>query len=245
MRYSLTLIALFFVCTLTGQVITGLVVDADNVPLPSAQLVLKNGSKIAAFTMTDADGKYRLEITTTLTDSSSLEIRYFGYAPKVFPVTDIKQSNLSRIVIKEKGVDLKEIVVAAQSLPQIIKGDTISFQTNAYRDGSEEKIEDVIAKLPGVEVAADGKITVLGKPLDRILVDGEDLFDKSYRLLSKNVPADLVTQIDVLSNYHPDELTGDLTGQKETVLNLEMDENRKGFVFGEVSGEPAVLTTGI
>lgn len=237
MQHLLSLLAFLFVSQLAGQTITGVVVDADNQPLPSAQLVLKSGSKIAGFSMSGADGDYSLKLPATISDSTTLEVRYFGYAPKVFLAADLTQETLARIVIKEKGVDLKEVVVSAEALPQITKGDTISFQTDAYSDGSEDKIEDVIAKLPGVEVTEEGKITVNGKQLDRILVDGEDLFDKNYKLLSKNVPANLVTQIDVLSDYHPDELIGDLAGQTEMALNLKLDEDRKGFVFGEVNGE--------
>lgn len=237
MRYGITLIVLFFVCSLTGQPISGLVVDSDNDPLPSAQIVMKTGSKIVAFAMSDANGKYLLELPAAITDSTILEVRYFGYAPRVFTCGQLRPEILARIVLEDKGVELKEVVVSARALPQVTRGDTISFQTDAYRDGSEDKIEDLLAKLPGVEVAENGKITVQGKQLDRILVDGEDVFDKNYRLLSKNVPANLVSQVDVLSNYSPDELTGDLSGRKEMALNLELDENRKGLVFGEVVGE--------
>lgn len=215
--------------------LTGWVADIDKQPLPSAQLILKNGEKIIGFGMTNAEGTFTLELPNTVSDTTTLEARYFGYATKSFPSSAWGDGSNLRITLRAENVELKEVVVSADALPQLIKEDTISFRTEAYRDGSEDKIEDVIAKLPGVEVNDNGDISVNGKALDRILLDGEDVFDRSYKTLSRNVPANYVEQIDVLNNYQPDQLTGDLNGTGETVMDLRLDPARKSLAFGSVS----------
>ena len=216
--------------------ISGRIIDQSGTALPSAQLILRNGEQIIGFGMSDGEGRFEVEVPAKADTTTTLEARFFGYAPRRLPLGEAMASAPLEIQLSEEGVDLKEVVVAADALPQLVKDDTISFRTEAYRDGSEDKIEDVIAKLPGVEVSEAGDITVDGKPLDRILLEGEDIFDRSYQTLSRNVPADYVTQIDVLSNYQPDQLTGDLQGQGETVMNLKLDPARKSLFFGNVDG---------
>ncbi|MEM6770381.1 MAG: hypothetical protein AAF597_07355, partial [Bacteroidota bacterium] len=216
------------------QKLNGLVTDTDQAPLPSAQLILKNGEDIIGFAMTDAGGEFTLELPAAATAATVLKTRYFGYATYTLPASKWKDGRGLRITLKAANVELKEVVVSADALPQLVKEDTISFRTSAYRDGTEDKIEDVIAKLPGVEVNEAGDISVNGKPLDRILLDGEDVFDRSYKTLSQNVKADYVEQIDVLNNYQSDQLTGDLNGSGELVMDLRLDPARKSIAFGNV-----------
>lgn len=237
----LLLFSLFFVAIVNAQSadlpeqLTGSVTDATGQGLPSTQLILKNDDKIIGFGMTDADGKYTIKLPATTVATTLLEARYFGYAVKFVPASAWGNGSDLTIILTEENVELREVVVSADALPQVIKDDTISFKTSAYRDGTEDKIEDVIAKLPGVEVKDNGDITVDGKPLDRILLDGDDVFDRNYKTLSRNVPAGYVEQIDVLSNYQPDQLTGDLNGTGETVMDLRLDPAAKSVVFGEVN----------
>lgn len=242
-RNFLFAVCCFLSISLSAQVLTGLVEDQGNLPLPSAQVMLRQGETIKAFAMTGADGAFSLDLASVVSDSFMVEVRYFGYAPKRIALADIDLNEVLVIILKEQGVELKEVVVSAEALPQITKGDTLIYRTDAYRDGSEKKIEEVIAKLPGVEVGEDGSIKVKGKPLDRILIDGEDLFDKNYKLLSRNVPANLVDRIDVISDYQQDGLVGDLSTESETVLNLNLDPDKKRPLFGEVSGQLGNSTT--
>jgi hypothetical protein len=242
-RAFLFAVCCFLSVTVSTQSLNGLVKDGSNLTLPSAQVLLRNGEAIKAFAMTGADGTFTLDVTAADSDSSVVEIRYFGYAPRRIALKEIDLEEVFTVILKEQGVELKEVVVSAAALPKISKGDTLIYRTDAYRDGSEKKIEEVIAKLPGVEVDEEGKIKVKGKPLDRILVDGEDLFDKNYTLLSRNVPADLVDRIDVINNYQQDVLIGDLSTESEIVLNLNLDPEKKRPVFGEVGGQLGNNTT--
>lgn len=242
-RYLLFAVCCFLSIPMSAQALNGLVKDGSNLPLPSAQVMLRHGEAIKAFAMTGADGTFTLDLTAADSDSSIVEIRYFGYAPRRIALKEIDLKEVLVVILEGQGVELNEVVVSAAALPKISKGDTLIYRTDAYRDGSEKKIEEVIAKLPGVEVDEDGSIKVKGKPLDRILVDGEDLFDKNYTLLSRNVPADLVDRIDIISNYQQDVLIGDLSTESEIVLNLNLDPEKKRPVFGEVSGQLGNNTT--
>jgi hypothetical protein len=236
-RFVLPLLLCLFSLGLTAQTYTGTVVDSEGLGLPNAQLVFRTGQEIKGFSITDANGDFTLEFPASLTDSTVLEVRYFGFATTLIPANQITEAKLRKIVLRDEAVELKEVVVSANILPQVTRGDTIAFNTKAYSDGSEDKIEDLLAKLPGIEVDDNGKIKVQGKPLDRILIDGEDLFDKDYKLLSRNVPADFVTRIEVMPNYQTDALVGDLEGQGGVALNLKLDPSKNGIAFGELNGK--------
>jgi len=222
---------------INAQVFLGKVLDQEGLTLPSAQIALKVGAKIKSFAITDAQGEFSLSVPQELTDSTTLEVRYFGYASFLLRGNEITGEALQQIVLRDAAVELREVIVSAAIIPSMERGDTVVFNTAAYRDGSEKKIDAVIAKLPGVEVDDNGRIKVQGKPLDRILINGEDVFDSNYKLLSQNVPADFVNQIEVLSNYQADELVGDLEGSGTTTLNLKLDPSKKGLAFGEINGE--------
>ncbi len=236
-RFHLLLCLLVSLNILSAQSISGIVLETANAPLPSAQILLRQGGKISAFTMSDNKGEFTLDVSTSSSDSSMIEVRYFGYNTYTSFLSDLDLQQRLTVVLAGKRLELKEVVVSAKALPQIKKGDTLIYQTDAYRDGTEKKIEEVIAKLPGAEIDEAGNIKIKGKALDRILLDGEDLFDKNYKLLSKNVPADFVDRIDVMENHHQDELIGDLSGQKELALNLHLDPEKKRPLFGEIGAE--------
>lgn len=231
------LLLLFFLgclsCCSWAQDIRGEVILEDSAPLMSVQVIVRVNEKIVGFSSTDINGKFRLSVNTE-SDTVDLEARYLGFKP--WKTTILLSVDLEplKIVLREAVVGLKEVEVSASLLPRVEKNDTIVHRTENYRDGNERKVEELIAKLPGIEVGKNGAIKYNDIPLDRILVDGEDLFDKNYTLLSQNVPADLVDQIDIITDHQSDKLIGDLNSTGELALNLHLDPDKKRPIFGEL-----------
>ena len=211
--------------------VTGTVKDTDGDPLVAAQVILTEGAEIRGYTLAGATGEFDLPLPARLTDSASIEVRMFGFASFRTPLPG--GGKPLRVTLTAEGVEMETVEISASALPMSQREDTLMFSTASYTDGTEEKVEDVLKKLPGVEVNEEGQVTVQGQAIDRVLVDGDDAFGRNYRLATKNISAGFVDRIDVIANYTDDELTGDLQANKELVLNLNLSNGKKGILFGE------------
>ncbi|MBC6993749.1 TonB-dependent receptor [Neolewinella lacunae] len=215
-----------------NKLLTGQVLDSEGAVLASAQLVLLEGSTIKGYTLTDVDGKFELALGDTPAGALTLEVRMFGYATFSRPLAELKSPVNFRLV--PVPIEFATVEVTADALPISQREDTLMFNTGSYTDGTEEKVEDMLKKLPGVEVDEQGTISVQGKAIDRVLIDGEDAFGRNYRLATQNINAGFVNRVDVISNFTEDQLTGDLDQNKELVLDLKLEDSRKKIIFGEV-----------
>lgn len=131
---------------------------------------------------------------------------------------------------------LEEITIKAAKLPEVVvKQDTLEFHAGAYGVREGAAIEEVIRKLPGVEVTADGKIRVEGREVTRILVDGRDFFGADMESTLKNLPASMVHKVQVVDRKsEKDRLTGFENDEREKIINLTIKPDKKRGLFGNV-----------
>lgn len=142
------------------------------------------------------------------------------------PVAD-KSYTVNFILQKDTVKQLPEVIVTAKALPFKIKHDTVSYNVASYRDGSERKIEDVIKKLPGVDVnESTGAITYKGKPVETVKLDGDDLFGSNYTLGTKNINVDMVDQVQAIENYHDNPLLKGIESGDKVALNLTLKPHK-------------------
>ncbi|MTB50650.1 hypothetical protein [Lewinella sp. W8] len=207
--------------------------DEEGTLLASAQVILKQGDAIKGYSLADLDGNFSIEVPEEPAESMNIEIRMFGYANYTLPLWTPGVSK--KIVLKNAAIEIEEIVISAEALPLAMKQDTLIYDTDSFTDGTEEKVEDMLKKLPGVEVDEKGQISVQGKSIDRVLIDGEDAFGSNYRLATQNINAGFIDRVDVISNFKEDDLTGDLSNDEELVLNLNLEDSRKKLIFGELT----------
>jgi len=118
-----------------------------------------------------------------------------------------------------------------------VRQDTIAYRTAAYADGSERSVEELLRKLPGVNVAENGDITVKGKPVQKVMIEGAEFFGKNYKLISRNLNANLVETVEAIDNYSENPLLHGIEKSGKMVLNLAIKADRKRFVFGTLSAE--------
>lgn len=214
--------------------VTGTIVDEADQPLPAATVRLvtaKDSTYVNATTTRDngrfairgiADGKYKLIAS------------YVGYEQTV---TEIKVSgkNVSAgtIALQPSAVQLKEATVTGIRTPIKVMQDTVEFNADSYKTQPNAMVEDLLKRLPGVEVGSDGKITANGKEVTKILVDGKEFFSDDPTVASRNLPVDMVDKLQVVDRKSDlARITGVDDGEEETVINLTVKKGMKNGWFG-------------
>ena len=152
-------------------------------------------------------------------------------SPYHFRKNDI---NKSFILKPDKVLDEIELTY---EMPVTIQGDTIVYDADSFKNGSERKLEDVLEKLPGVEINEDGKIEVEGKVVNKLMVNGKDFFDGDTKIATKNIPSNAVDKIQVLRNYSEVSQLRSVTNNSDNVaLNIKLKEGKENFWFGNING---------
>lgn len=234
----LTLLAVS-VSTSIAANITGIVKDLDTKePLLEAavKLVTANDSSFVTGTTTDIDGKFSL--TGVKAGKYLLTVSYIGYADLEKPVT-VGSSNLRLGVLslKEASHMLGEVSVVAVKTPIKVMEDTVEYNADSYHTQPNAVVEDLLKRLPGVEVGTDGSITANGKTISKFLVNGKEFFSDDPQVASKNLPANLVDKLQVVDRKSDmARLTGVDDGEDETVINLTFKKGMDQGWFGTAEG---------
>lgn len=215
--------------------ITGKVVDSLGIPLPMANVIAYQQDKnLGAFGITNPDGEYKLDGLNK--DSTyTIKVSFLGLKPIEEKVEKL-QADLVKNFIMYAGADELDAVNITYQMPVSIKGDTIVYDADSFTNGTEDRLGDVLQKLPGVEVNDDGDITVEGQVVEKVQVEGKDFFEGDSRLATKNIPADAVSKVQVLKNYNNQrQLKGLGNDQDRVVINIKLKEGKKKFWFGEAT----------
>ena len=215
--------------------LSGTVTDSLQNPLDVANVVAVNQADQAleAFGITTPEGVYRLQLKAN--SNYLLKVSYVGYQPRELPVSTKAEDMTLDIVLYAKTEELDEVELVYE-IPVTIQGDTIVYNTDSFVTGTEKKLEDVLKKLPGIEVNDDGEIEVEGKRVNKVMVEGEDFFDGDSKLASKNIPANALKKVEVLRNYSEvSQLSGVTNNQDNIALNIRLREGKKKFWFGELT----------
>lgn len=167
-----------------------------------------------------------------------VNVSFLGYSPLYKEVNVInKPINIGNIILKSDDVMLSEAVVVAKAAEIAVKGDTVEYNADSYKVQPSAVVEDLVKKMPGAEVDANGKITINGKEVKKILVDGKEFFAADPNMASKNLPAAMVDKLQVLDRKSDMSLmTGFDDGEEETVINLTVKRGMKQGLFGSATG---------
>ncbi len=211
---------------------SGVVRDSLQQPLEAASLVAINKASNAldAYTMTDGQGKFSFALkrnTDYKIQVSALGLQTINDSLKT------KEQDLIRDYELRADIVLDEVVV---KMPVLIRGDTLIYDADSFKNGSERKLEDIIDKLPGVEINASGQIEVEGKVVNKLMVNGKDFFDGDTKIATKNIPSSTVDKIQVLKNYgEVGQLRGLGNNQDNVAINIKLKEGKESFWFGNVT----------
>ncbi|MDX2171576.1 MAG: outer membrane beta-barrel protein [Bacteroidota bacterium] len=142
--------------------------------------------------------------------------------------------NFKNVVLPPKSVELNEVEIIAYKEKMYYKGDTLQFTADSFKVKPNASVEDLLKKLPGVKVDAKGKITIQGKEVDQVLVDGDEFFGSDPTIATKNLNANTVETVQVFEKKN--ESTDDNAAETVKILNLKLKEDSKKGYFGKVSG---------
>jgi hypothetical protein len=219
--------------------IQGFLKDSANQPLPSATVLLLNpaDSSLINFAPSDSEGKFVFKNVNR--QSFLLKVSYVGFSPylqKIDPDTSHEIVELGILHLREESKQLKELVVEAEKTPVVIKNDTVEFNAPSFKVNENAMVEDLLKKLPGVEVDNDGTIRAQGKEVERVTVDGKTFFGNDPKVATRNLPADAVSKVQVFDKKSDQAtFTGIDDGQREKTINLELKEEKRKGAFGNIS----------
>lgn len=215
--------------------VTGKVADEQGnvLELATTALLYPTDSTVAYFAMSNELGVF--ELTAVREGDYLLHVSQFGYAPKMIPITVSGKVNAGLILLKEEGENLEQVEIMAERTPLSIKGDTIEYNAAAFKTKPDGVVEDLLQKLPGVEVDASGNIKAQGQTIEKITVDGKEFFSNDPKAVTKNLPADAVKKVQVFDGKTDEEqFSGIDDGNQDRTINLVLKEDRKHLWFGSM-----------
>lgn len=213
----------------------GFIQDDQKNPLEMANIMAINNATKAmdSYGITNDKGKFQLTLKPNT--AYTIKVSYLGMKSKEIALSTKAENMTQDIVLDGAGIELEGVEIVRE-MPVSIKGDTIVYNADSFKSGTERKLEDVLKKLPGVEVNADGEIEVEGKKVSKLMVEGKDFFDGDTKLGVKNIPADAIDKVQVLRNYNEiGALKGLENDQDNVAMNIKLKEGKKNFWFGDVS----------
>jgi len=214
-------------------VVSGKVTDTLQKPLAYANILAipESDTEEIRFAITEDNGNYSLGLTKG--QSYKVTVSYLGYTPQTINITTTEQNLSKNFVLKENPNQLDEVTIN-YTPPITVKKDTITYKVDAFVTGEERKLRDVLKKLPGVEIDRSGNVTVQGKPITKVLVEGKIFFTGNSKLAVNNIPADAVDKIEILDNYNEVAMLKGLQDSDDMVMNIKLKEDKKKFTFGDV-----------
>lgn len=228
----LLLFFLFFTIAYSQTTIKGKILDENKKPLIGANVLAfpSDKSKLVFFA-SDNLGNYSLLLKKNT--AYNLSISFMGFITKKDVLTTPQKDSIINFILKEDPNKLEEIVINYK-IPIKIRKDTTTYIVDAFTNGKERKLKNVLKKLPGVEVDRKGNVTVKGKKVTTLLVDNKKFFTGDTKLAVNNIPADVIDKIDVIEDYYENPFMKGLEKSNEIAMNINLKEDKKKFAFGDI-----------
>ena len=236
---AVSLLALPAFAQNTGSIKGTLMDTAAKQPLPDATItVLQSGdSSLVTFSRTNKSGNF--EIRYLPKGSYRLLVSHVGFRnfSKSFSITEENKSiDLGYVAMVSNSAMLDAVTITQEKAPVVIKNDTVEFNAGSFKTKPNAVVEDLLKKLPGVQVDKDGKIKANGEEVKKVLVDGKEFFGNDPKVATKNLPADIVDKVQVFDKKSDQaQFTGFDDGNSERTINLTVKPDKKHGLFGRAT----------
>jgi hypothetical protein len=217
--------------------VKGQLADTLGAPLPSATVLLLSAadSSLVNFSVTNTSGAF--EIRNVSQGNYLFKVTFIGFASYAQKISSPAGNvlDLGSIRLEPASTELAAVEIAAERAPVTVKRDTIEFNAGSFKTKENAIVEDLLKKLPGVEVDTDGNITAQGEQVKRVTVDGKNFFGTDPKLATRNLPANAIDKVQVFDKKS-DQATfsGIDDGQREKTINLALKEEKRNGVFGNM-----------
>jgi hypothetical protein len=218
--------------------IEGTVVDTSNAPLSFASILhlLPADSALVTYTLTDDNGLFSFKNIPK--KEYLIKATYVSYLPYQHLISPDRtdELHLGKISLKPISKELYEVVVKTARAPISIKGDTIEYDASKFKVPPGSTVEDLLRKLPGVEVLQDGSVRAQGRDVQKVTVDGKRFFGGDTKMATRNLGADVIKKVQIFDDKsEQSKLTGIDDGKTEKTVNLELKDDAKKGGFGKVT----------
>lgn len=227
--------------------IRGTVADSDGAGLENAMVVAltRPDSVLARYALTSGDGRF--VVSGLKPGEYILQVTIIGYAAHrsdfVISAEDVEAG---RVTLASQAVALDSLVVSVEHVPFVNNRDTLSYNPLAFQTPPNSTVEDLLRRLPGIEVEDDGSIKAQGEDVQQVLVDGKEFFGRDPTIATRNLPADAIKQVDVYDKQSDmAEFTGIADGEEERTIDLRLKEEAKVGHFGSANGGVGDGVTGV
>ncbi len=240
-KLSLALFLCFCCTYLSAQTpfqVKGIVADSTaNLKLRNATISILNAKDSTLYKFTRAAENGEFNVQPMRAGNFIMLLTYPDYADYVyqFKLDEANPSfNFRTVNMRTKATLLNEVIIKGQAAAIKIKGDTTEFNAASYTIQPNDKVEDLLKKMPGIQIDKDGKITAQGKTVPKILVDGEEFFGDDPTLVTKNLRADMVDKVQLYEKKSDQAtFTGVDDGEKTQTINIKLKEDKKNGYFGK------------
>lgn len=237
-KIILSLFVIFFALGTNAQVKGILIDSASKKPIDNAvvALVVKSNPTDTVYAFTDDKGQFRFDVVPT--SPFSVVIRHMGYWPKAkfVPVSKAEKTiDVGSFILAQDAKLLSEVVVEAPAI--VVKEDTIEYNASSFRVQEGAVVEDLIKKMPGIQVDKDGNVTAQGKAVTRVKVNGKDFFGGDVKTATRELPANIVDKIQIIDDYGDQAtVSGIKDGDPDKVMNIQIKKDKNKGFFGRVTG---------
>ncbi len=203
----------------------------QGIELATAILTFKKDSLMAGFSITNPKGKFKIDDVAT--GDYILSLTFLGMTDISKEIRVEGDQELGVITMKSVSSDLETVTVTASHIPIQIKKDTIQYNADAYKTRPAANVEELLKKLPGIEVEDDGTITAHGETVENVFVDGKEFFGNDPTIATKNLPALVIDNVQVYDQRSDmAEFSGIDDGERQKSINLVLKEGKKAGYFG-------------
>lgn len=192
--------------------------------------VFSSSGKFCSYGISDKNGLLKLQ--PHLNDW--LEFSFLGYEKLKINISSNQSPRTHIVFMKPSTVALREVQIKAP--PISARNDTLVYRVSAFTKAGDRHLEDVLKRLPGVKVSANGTVSIQGKAINKFYIEGMDLMGNNYNQVTQNMPIDAVTSVEVLENHQPVKMLQGKQLSDKAALNIKIDKSHKSRPFGELEG---------
>lgn len=225
MKKIIALLLLFSFEVFFSQNIKVKVVDTSQKQLSNVNVQIQENGRTLQFKKTDLQGICNFEVPVK--GIYTLKFTSILYKTKFLEINTSEKSDFE-ITLEQQITEIKEVEIKFRPKIASVKGDTISYNIKAIKDGTERTAEDLIKKLPGLDINENGKVTSNGNVVGQVLVDGNELFGRNHKMATQNITADMIEGVDLWQNYTT------ISGNQSTALNLKLKDKYRGRITGNI-----------
>jgi hypothetical protein len=220
----------------------GVVQDNQSLPLEAATVFVQStqDSLVLAYGITNNKGQFSFRVNAEEASKVLLNVAYLGYQPysKAIEVPKTEELNIGFIVLEDAVESLNAVSVIARAPPITIKKDTIEYNAESFKTLPNDRAEDLLKKLPGIEIDIDGNITVNGIDVEAVNVDGMRFFgEKNGDIALKNLPSNVISKVQVTDyKSNMQKFTGEESDSGTKEINLKIKKGKNTAFFGDLNG---------